>query len=200
MPVPIPQHLADLPTWHDLPVPTISCWAGELPETTWSWRHDEHVDRQAWFTPDWTAGDGDAVIGRQNPQRQRRSAMLYRCQVCDAEIPERRAWLVVSARATLQPVTVDGRRGKSLVVTEPWLCHPCAAFSISVCPGLIGRRRTDDLVMHRPNHWLNIMSTAYMDGPLAEEAKIVQPALWVKIAVGDGLTLAADDFLAVPVP
>lgn len=194
--IPIPDRMAHLPRWHGLPVPTIASWEGDYPEAAWTWRHDEHVDRVAWFPPDDTQGVGKPVLGRMHPPRQRRSAVLLRCQVCDAQLEAGKAWLVMAPHAGLETITVEGRQGKALVVHEPWLCAPCVSYAIRVCPGLVGRTRVDELMLHRPRTHLNIMSTAYMDGPRAEEAKRVQPALWVKIAVSDGLTLDPDEFLA----
>lgn len=195
--IPVPDHLAHLPTWHGLPIPNIAAWEGDYPETAgWTWRHDPHVQRMAWFPPDDTQGVGKPVLGRMHPGRQRRSAMTLRCQVCDTQLETGQGWLVIAPNATLQTVTVEGREGKALVVHEPWLCPLCVRYSIQVCPGLVGRRRVDQLMLHRPRTYLNIMSTAYMDGPRAEEAKRVLPALWVKIAVSDGLTLDPDEYLA----
>lgn len=193
--IPIPEHLAHLPVWHGLPIPTIASWSSEYPEQEWRWRYDHHVQRQAWFSIG-EAGVGTPVLGRMNPQRQRRSASTLRCQVCDAALEAGRAWLAVGP-GTRETVTVEGRVGTANVVYEPWLCAPCARYAVAVCPGLVGRRRTESLVLHRPRTHLLIMSTAYMDGPLAEEAKKVLPALWVKIAVSDGLTLQPNEFLGV---
>lgn len=194
----VPRHLEHLHTWRGLPVPTVALWSSELPDSAWLWRWDPNVDREGLFTPG-APGAGDAILGRMHPGRQRRSAIAVRCQVCDAQLePGVDAWVVVSQASTLRQVTIDGRDGTATVVIEPWVCPLCLRFALAVCPGLLRRQREDDLVVHRPHTFLPIMATAALsEGPLAEESARVQPALWVKIAVSDGVTLAADEFLAL---
>lgn len=178
----LPDHLEDWPLRdeHGRPVPYINIWSGEMPETEWVMRYDPVVQAIAVQAPAGRQGQGEPNFTKQEPKRQRRCAARRLCQVCAQ--PAGPAALLALGSLSCSSVEVE-ELGTCTVVSEPWLCPPCAQFALAVCPGLIRRQRDEDLVLVRPRRTATIVSRAWIEGPLARESKRVQPVLWAKLAM-----------------
>lgn len=82
-------------------------------------------------------GVGTAMLGNMEPTRQRHAMLATRCQVCDRDLRSSKFRFMAGG-----PM-LDW-------FTEPWVCGPCMAFAVRVCPGLIrATRHTLPLVIHR---------------------------------------------------
>ncbi len=161
------------------PVPWINVWSAEMPEARWTVEWDGHVQSRGLFTAG-GRGEGTPDFTRQAPQRQRASMAARLCQVCGMAAGES-AVLVMSGRISAREVEVDGL-GPRVVLTEPWLCEPCGAFAVAVCPGLIRRRRDQDLYVVRPVNPTLVVSRGWVEGPLEAETKAEPTAMWAKLA------------------
>ena len=161
-----------------LPVPYINLWGPANDVDKLSIRHDRNVGRPAVFmddegfdTPDFTS---------QNMQRQRECWTQGLCQVCARPVPWSRRWLVIAAMS-VETITLHGR--DIPVVTEPWLCQRCADFAITTCPDLIRRRRDERLTLIPVTSKREVALTnsiGWIEGPLEEKSKRIQPTMWVK--------------------
>lgn len=143
-----------------LPVPWINAWGPETAQTT-------RIDYDPWarsfavFLDD--HGD-EPDFRRQNMGRQRQAMIAGLCQVCAREVPWSRRNLVISS-ISVRTVDVTGS-GRMTVVSEPWLDDRCAAIATQLCPALIRRRDTDDLIVYRvtsPRQAQLAISTGILD-------------------------------------
>lgn len=180
----IPSHLSHLRVWHGYPVPIVNCWTEEAEDWRWYMDVDRNlppdcVSRYGIFTQG-EPGVGDALLAKQCPQRQRKIMIRGLCQVCGVELKNRR-YLAISTRSTVHPIEVDEISGPKPATAEPPLCKRCAAFAVKVCPGLIRRRREDDLIVGRLHDFRLVTVSGYMEGP-EEQAQIAAGCiLWVKL-------------------
>lgn len=137
----VPARLSHLRTdRRGTPVPWINRWGLEDP-ARYEIRYDAAVRMPALFLPD--DDDAGPDFLHQNHERQRLAMVEGLCQVCARPVPWSRRFLVVSGMSA-ETVRVPGR-GDVVVISEPWLDEFCAAFAMRKCPGLIRRRKTDDL-------------------------------------------------------
>lgn len=179
----LPSTLADhkLFDHHGRPVPYINVWSAEMPETTWKMRYDPNVARLAISAPKGLQGVGEPNFLKQEPCRQRACATRHLCQVCAHDAGPGALLAVGSLSA--ENVHVEQLGGAVTVITEPWLCPPCAAFALAVCPGLIRRQRNEDLVLVHPRRSTIIVSEAYLEGPDEQLHRQHRPVLWAKLAI-----------------
>lgn len=162
-------------------VPYINLWGPEDP-TRYHMAHDPNVGRQALYLNDTDQTQPDFT--KQNFQRQRECMTLGKCQVCHRAVPWSRRYLIVTGFST-ETVHVHDH-GPATVITEPWLCHRCAQFAIRRCPALIRQRHNDALTLIPVTSKQDvalIVSSGYVDGPLAAQTRETQPAMWVKVAL-----------------
>lgn len=180
----IPERLRHLRTDNrGRPVPYINRWGAE-DAARLSIAIDPNVydlpalfdDDSAELVPDFTA---------QNMQRQRECVARGLCQVCGRFIPWSRRYLVISS-ISVDQIDVDGR--PAVALTEPWLDQICGTFALEKCPGLIRRRRSDDLKLLPITSQRQVsltVSRGWVEGPIEEESKRLQPAMWAKVIVRD---------------
>lgn len=175
----IPARLSHLRTdRRGIPVPWINRW-GDEDINRYEIRYDQAVRQPALFLPDDEAGGPDFF--HQNHERQRLAMVEGLCQVCGRPVPWSRRFLVVSG-ISVETVHVPGR-GEVVLISEPWLDELCATFALEKCPGLIRRRKADNLHLMpviRQRDVELVVSNGWVDGPLEEESKRVMPAMWVK--------------------
>jgi len=166
---------------HGRPVPYINRWGQQRSELV-SIQHDPWVHMPGVFYDD--ARETVPDFKAQNMGRQREIVARGLCQVCARQVPWSRRFLVISTMS-VEEITLHGRR--VAVVMEPWLDERCADFALTKCPGLIRKRRSDDLqlVQVRQRDATLIVSTGYVDGPLEDESRRVQPAMWCKVALSN---------------
>jgi len=160
-------------------VPYVNLW-GEEDLTRVRIAYDRHTDSEALFLDD----DDQEIpdFTRQNMGRQRECMVDGLCQVCHRQVPWSRRFVVVSGMS-VQPINVP-KFGDVVVIHEPWLCQRCAQFAIEVCPALIRRSREDELKLIQVSSQMDVsivVSRGWIEGPLEEETKRVQPAMWCKI-------------------
>jgi len=176
----IPSWLTHLRTdRRGLPVPYVNLWGAEDP-TRMRIAYDRHTDSEAFFLDD----DDQEIpnFTRQNMGRQRECMVDGLCQVCHRQVPWSRRLLVIS-RMSVEPINVP-QLGDVVAIHEPWLCHRCARFAIDVCPALIRRTREDELKLIQVSSQMDVsmvVSRGWIEGPMEEETKRVQPAMWCKI-------------------
>lgn len=123
----IPDHLAHLPrTNAGIPVPHVASWSSER----WGIARMDPVVGKRWaLYSEGRQGRGRPLLASINEERQRRSVMLSRCQVCDREMDRTELWVTTMA---LHQVEISGR-----IFTcsyAPPTCQPCLDFSASACP------------------------------------------------------------------
>jgi hypothetical protein len=174
------------------PVPYINLWGPEDVQRM-SIRHDPHVGMPGLFLDDSDQAEPDFF--RQNMQRQRECMAAGLCQVCGRPVPWSRRRLVVSS-ISVQHIVLQG--WPTIVLTEPWLDERCATFAAERCPGLIRRRRQDNfrvIPVTSPRRCQLTVSTGWVDGPLEEQSKKTQPAMWAKVLLGGPKTVTAADTL-----
>lgn len=185
----LPSHLEHLRRdRRGLPVPYINRWGPEDP-TRVSIGHDANVGGPAFLYDD--SGFGEPDFTAQHFDRQRECMAVGLCQVCANHVPWSRRFLVL-ASLSVETITVHGR--KVAAVTEPWLCGRCAEFATEVCPALIRRRREEQLIVVPITSKRQVqfaVSYGYVDGPLSELSKQLQPAMWVK-AIVSGVDVVAE--------
>lgn len=179
----VPDWLAHLRTdRRGIPVPWLNRYGDpdQVPER-WRIDHDPYVRGPALFCDDY--GDEPNFL-RMHMARQRQAMTEGRCSVCGRLVAWSRRHLVVSS------ISVEFIRtpelGEAAVVDEPWLCERCARFSVERCPGLIRRSRAGDCALvhvRSPRFVRLVVSSGYIDGPLEEESRRVEPAMWVKALV-----------------
>jgi hypothetical protein len=177
----IPEHLAHLRVdRRGRPVPYIQLWTGEGTAAEWVIRDDPMVEGPAVFTRG-QPGRGTPDFFHQAPQRQRRCMIERRCQICEDRVPADDALLLIGS--------VSGRRvdvedfGQVVCFTEPWLCPACAFFALTHCPGLIRRRRAEELMLIRPvASVVLIRDYMWIEGRLERYSKARKPVMWVKVA------------------
>jgi hypothetical protein len=176
-----------IPTWmahlrtdrRGLPVPYVNLWGEEDPARI-RMAFDRHTNSQALFPDD--ADQEVPDFTRQHMGRQRECMVAGLCQVCHRSVPWSRRFLVVSG-VSVQLITVP-KLGDVAVIHEPWLCQRCAQFAIDKCPALIRRTRQDKLRLIPITSQMDVsmvVSTGWIEGPLEEESKRIQPAMWCKI-------------------
>jgi hypothetical protein len=120
--VPIPNRLNHLlRDKRGFPIPYVADWT--RPENTVD---IIHRDGYAIMGCSCRIGVGTPLLGEQCPVRQRLCMLNRRCQVCGRTI-----------RAD-QPVVFLGRADLPYYI-EPPLHKACAAYSVQVCPGMVGR-------------------------------------------------------------
>lgn len=175
-----PAHLAHLRTDRaGRPVPYINVIGEHDVEERFSIRHDRAVGHIGLFYADDFTGEPNFL--RQSPQRQRECMVRGLCQVCARPVPWPGRQLVVSS---VSVETIDGPRGPVAVVTEPWLCPPCAAFATQVCPTLIRRRHGDDLTVVPVTgleHCELVLSKGWVEGRYEAATRKHPVAMWVKV-------------------
>lgn len=175
----IPGHLRHLTRdpatgW---PVPHVNAWTSETDETA--------VRLGAWhgypaFTAPSSPGEGRADFTRQHMNRQRDIAYARECQVCrtlNAPL------LIVAPGISGQIATVAGT--VMALFSEPFICHRCASFALEHCPGLIRRRRDEQLQVIEPAVSHLVPSLGTHDNVPGASA-----VLWCKIGIP--LTAIAD--------
>jgi hypothetical protein len=184
----IPPHLGKLHRDRlGRPVPYINIWSSEKPEAAdWRMTYDPLVDGVAVSTAG-APGQGEPDFFHQHPKRQRRCAVMMLCQVCATPLEYGTALLPIGALSA-ETVTIQDYGATATVFNEPWICEPCADFASKICPGLIRRRRADEVEFIRPTDSLIIVSRAWIESALGNRrleriSKQVQPVLWAKIAV-----------------
>jgi hypothetical protein len=162
---------------YNRPVPYINIWSGEMPEDTWRLATDPSLGMPGIFVPAGCRGLGEPDFTRQAPDRQRECMIGELCQICTAPA----AWIVVSNSMSTKTIVYQGK--KRLVITEPWICASCAKYAIEVCPGLIRRRRDDDLALVRPIEYELGYSQGWMEGPLQAKSQRELPAMWGELHI-----------------
>lgn len=176
----IPNWLAHLRTdRHGLPVPYVNLW-GEEDQARIQMRFDRHTKSQGLFLYD--ADQEVPDFTRQNMGRQRECMVDGLCQVCHRFLPWSRRFLVVS-EVSVRLITLP-KVGEVAAIHEPWLCQRCAMFAIDKCPALIRRNHLDELQLIPITSKMDVsmvVSRGWIEGPLEEETKRVQPAMWCKI-------------------
>lgn len=178
----VPSHLSHLKRWHGYPVPIVNCWGEEADDSRWYMDVDRNlpadsVSRYGIFSQG-EPGTGDAFLAKQNPQRQRRIMVRGLCQVCGDELKSKR-YIALSAKSTMQSIDVGD--GPVVGLAEPPLCLRCVRFAVDVCPGLIRRRRDEDLVIARLHEWTLVSAHGYYEGPEQEAQIAANCVLWVKL-------------------
>lgn len=176
----IPGHLRHLPRdprtgW---PVPHVNAWTSETDETA--------VTLGAWhgypaFCAPESPGTGAADFTRQHMNRQRDIAGAGECQVCRTL---RAPLLIVAPGISGAVAEVSGT--VMALFSEPFICHRCATFALEHCPGLIRRRRDEQLQVIEPaEHYLipSIGTHDHLPG--------ARGVLWCKIGIP--LARIADD-------
>lgn len=166
-----------------LPVPFVNRWGPEdvsriaIRDDTTVRGLAVYFDDDDQQVPDFTA---------QSPQRQRWSMFHGLCQVCGREVPWPRRYLVLSS-ISVDQIEVEGQQRVAL--TEPWLDAQCAQLAIEHCPGLIRRRRDEDLSLisvESPRDYELAVSRGWVEGALEDESRRVSPAMWVKVLLPPG--------------
>lgn len=180
----IPVFLAHLRTDDKgRPVPYINRWG---PEDIRRLRIDDdpNINKQPAFFDD----DGYELAPdflAQNMQRQRECMTVGLCQVCGRPVPWSRRFLVISSMSVDQ---IDVQGQAAVAVTEPWLDERCATFATKVCPGLIRRTKADDLQLVEvtsKRQCVLTVSHGWIEGPLEQRSKLIQPAMWAKVILLD---------------
>jgi hypothetical protein len=185
----IPEHLRSLPVWRGLPVPYVAMWSSE-DEASFVVRPDPlYGDREALFPGTGGIGQGEAVLGNMNCARQRETLAKGQCQVCRRRVAGGRGYVVLSETTSRQIVTESGVATR--VITEPWLCRRCLEFASETCPGLIRRRRDDDLTILRPTKWVIGASSGWVEGALEEHTKAHNCLMWGELHVLAAITVEA---------
>jgi hypothetical protein len=164
-------------------VPYVNIWSGELPEETWRMTYDTGLKMLGIAMPVAKRGVGEPDFTRQAPDRQRECMIRRRCQIC--HVGTQCEWLVVSNSVGSRTIMYEGK--KTLVLTEPWMCKPCADYAISTCPALIRRRRDDDLILCKPIRYRLGYSQGWVEGPLQERSQREMPAMWAEVHVTEAV-------------
>lgn len=183
----IPEHLRNLPTWRGLPVPYVAQWSSEVEESFVIRPDPLYQDREAVFFSAGAIGEGEAILGNMSMVRQRETLALGMCQVCRRRVAGGKGYLVQSAN-TSKVVPINNSPAMALVITEPWLCRRCLEFSLETCPGLIRRKREDDITILRPTRWLIGCSSGWVEGEFEEHTKKHPCLMWGEIHVIDAVT------------
>jgi hypothetical protein len=202
-----------------LPVPHVAAWSNESTDRL---ERDPYLTRLGYYVPaafsGGAQGDGHAVLGEMEPARQRRAVIDRRCQVCDRELGERHRpnppwrqplWLADirvfgtddegSVGADIGGQTIIVGRRRCPLVLEPWVCEPCLAYALQVCPGLI-KRQTGGTRMRPALRMLRVRRAQVVvvrgriggDGPVAGRLA----ATYAKLAVVDFDIVRPEQFLA----
>jgi hypothetical protein len=161
---------------HDRPVPYVNIWSAEADESTWRLMPDVATNRPGLAVPPFLRGEGDPDFKRQAPNRQRACMFRQLCQICTG----RGDWILVSSISTKFVFSEDEQH---LVMTEPWLCRPCADYALSTCPGLLGHQRKESMELVRPTSWRYGYSTGWVEGRLEEATKRVPCVMWGELYV-----------------
>lgn len=143
------------------------------------------------LVPDFTA---------QNMQRQRECMAVGLCQVCGRPLPWSRRFLPVSS-ISVDQIEVQGR--PAVALTEPWLDERCGTFATKVCPGLLRRKSADDLQLVEvtsKRQCVLTISTGWMEGPLEQRSKLIQPAMWAKVILLEPVIKLAGDIDRKTIP
>lgn len=124
---PIPMHLRHLPTTSGgLPVPYVASWSSER----WGIaRRDPLVGNRWALFSEGAQGVGRPLLASINEERQRRSVIQSRCQVCDRDRPRDELWVTNMTQHTL---ILDGKLFSA--THAPPTCGPCLEWSHHVCP------------------------------------------------------------------
>jgi hypothetical protein len=162
-------------------VPFVNIWSGEMPEETWRLAHDVDLNMLGIAVPVGKRGVGEPDFTRQAPDRQRRCTVRQRCQICTGP----GEWIVVSNSMSTKRIRYEGR--EVMVITEPWLCRPCADYALAICPSLIRRRRGDDLLLCRPTRFQIGFSSGWMEGPHEAVSQRELPAMWGELHVSEAV-------------
>ena len=179
--VTVPEHLRSLPTWRGLPVPYVAMWSSEDEASFVVLPDPLYEGREALFPGSGGIGQGDAVLGNMNCARQRETLALGQCQVCRRRVAGGRGYVVLSKTTSRDVMMEDGTTAH--VITEPWLCWRCLDFAADTCPGLIRRRRDDDLTILRPTRWALGVSSGWVEGALEEHTKAHPCLMWGELHI-----------------
>lgn len=175
-------------------MPFVNAWGPDL-TSMFAIRHDATVRGEAVFRDDERETVPDFT--KQSPQRQRWCMAHGWCQVCGHPVAWKNRRLVVS-NISLEIIDVHAR--PHLALTEPWLCEADAELAVERCPGLIRRRRDEDLEVIRPERRDVALarSLGWIEGPLEEYSRSHPVVMWLKIlirvsALPDAMTLRVKD-------
>lgn len=113
--------------------PFITAWSDEQGYVV---RQDPLVMQPALFSQRGERGCGAPIWGRISEERQRFCAVLRRCQVCSALLPNGVGFSLVPCQA------LDGH----LATTEPLCCQRCLGAVVGGCPAL-QRMRLEQALM-----------------------------------------------------
>lgn len=164
------------------PVPYVNIWSGELPEETWRLQFDRTLNMNGICVPLGKRGHGTPDFTRQAPDRQRSCMFRHLCQICLGFNADH---VVLSNSVGSKTIMYEGKQ--TLVLTEPWMCRPCARYAIENCPALIRRRADEDLHLIRPTTYRMGYSQGWMEGPLQERTQREMPAMWAELHVTEAL-------------
>lgn len=169
-----------------IPVPYINRWGKVENTDLMSLKYDPNVREQAVFYDD--SGEAEPDFTRQNFQRQRECMVRDLCQVCRRSIPKQDRRLVI-APMTVETIEAYGR--PHVVIFEPWLDPICADLAVNRCPELIRRTRDEQLtVVPVPTDPVSFVSKGWVEGPLEDRSRQVQPVMWVKILLDRQILLS----------
>jgi hypothetical protein len=183
----IPEHLRSRPVWRGLPVPYVAMWTSE-DEASFIVKPDPlYEDREALFPGTGGIGQGEAVLGNMNCARQRETLAQGRCQVCRRRVAGGKGFVVLSETTSRQVRLENGKVVR--VITEPWLCQRCLEFAAVTCPGLIRRRRDEDLTVLRPTKWEVGYSTGWVEGALEQHTQKHNCVMWGELHVIDAIEI-----------
>lgn len=121
----IPANMRWLPRLQSgLVVPYIAAWTSERGKA--KIEPERRLGGQLALTTGGKLGDGEAMLGIMNWQREREVALERRCQVCRRLLGKRIFFTIVSAQM---------RMGHVMLV-EPPTCKPCMEYAAARCPGI----------------------------------------------------------------
>lgn len=128
----VPAHMVHLPTTKaGLPVPHVASWSSER----WgSAKRDPLVGNRWALYSEGKQGRGRPLLASINEERQRRSVVESRCQVCDRQMAPEDLFLTDMAQHN---VVIHGKIHS--VTYAPPTCEPCLQWSSEVCPAFRGK-------------------------------------------------------------
>lgn len=123
----IPDHMQHLPrTKAGIPVPHVAAWSSER----WAVARMEPMLQKRWaLFSEGRQGRGRPLLSAINEERQRRSVILNRCQVCDGQFDYKDLFVTTMA---VHEIEVQGQQ--AVATYAPPTCVPCLDFSVAVCP------------------------------------------------------------------
>lgn len=154
MPVPdLHPALARRPKDRGLPVPYVAAWSSERGAIVLRRERNQSAPPGRRWTchTGGREGRGSADFASMHPARSREAAELELCQVCATPLAYSGRWLICwptehdmdtvgpAIRARMAEAEAKGLPFDCTMVTEPPMCRPCAAYVLTVCPG-VGRK------------------------------------------------------------